>query len=67
VIDVLVFGSLAILAVVAIRLAGARARAHAERPKHELLERIAQFEAVHPRREVLDPHRKPRSLGSTRA
>lgn len=58
-IDALVFGSLAILAVVAVWLAGARARAHTERPKHELLERIAQFEAVHPRREVLDPHSKP--------
>jgi hypothetical protein len=59
-IDVLVLGSLAILvALVVLWLTGSRVRAHTERPKHELLERIARFEEVHPRREVLDPHGKP--------
>jgi hypothetical protein len=59
-IDVLVFGSLAILiGLVLAWLAGSRFRLHTERPKHELLTRIARFESVHPRREVLDPHRKP--------
>ena len=59
-IDVLVLGSLVILIAFILGCRGGpRMRAHTERPKHELLARIAQFETAHPRREVLDPHGKP--------
>jgi hypothetical protein len=61
-IDVLVLATLVILAAfVIIWIVGPRVRAHVERPKHEVLERIAGFETVHPRREVVDLHAKSAS------
>jgi hypothetical protein len=59
VIDALVIAILVLVAaVVGLWILGPRVRASAERPKHQMLERIARFETQLPRRAVVDPHRE---------
>jgi hypothetical protein len=58
-IDALVLSILLLLGgVVLVWVLASRVRTSAERPKHEMLERILRFEQQHPRRDVPDPHKK---------
>jgi len=62
VINILVLSILVLLAVVVVVwLVGPKVRAHTERPKYEMLDRILRFEDELPRRPVRDPHESPRA------